>query len=279
MPTRTRTYMDVFKDAVLAVNSTEHLDWVRAHSTGILLELERLEEDPFAGSLSEVDPGWLAAIYEALSHEDEFLGEDRARLERLFEAKQTEEQQIGAAFHQALLVNLPEDLRLWRRIEPSRAAVPEQQRAILLQSLSAQGSPYAAEHLVPFGMTPLTIFQATDAIGGLVERLVRKRRLDHKLPVALSPSGNDFTGLQRLDFPTTASEVGLVTGLAEPNSVALTNWCIQAAQCKPSLFPWVSSKPLGRDGVHMTWVGEAADNLFERWGLGVTIDAAVARIG
>ena len=162
-----QNYVDLLKEVLLSVNSAEHLQLVRTHAEAILQELEHSEEDPLEGMLAEIDAGWMAQVYEALSHEDEFLGEDRELLERLFQAKQNEERDIGVAFEQALLINLPPDVLQWRGITPPRSVVPELQRAELLKSPSVEANGYAAKLLVPFGMTPLTVFEATEAIGGL----------------------------------------------------------------------------------------------------------------
>jgi predicted transcriptional regulator len=263
--TETQSYADMLGDALLSVNSAEHLQVVRTHAEAILQELEQSEEDPLEGRLAEVDAGWMARVYEALSHEDEFLGEDQELLERLFQAKQTEERDIGIAFEQALLVNLPDDVLRWKGITPLRTKVPALQEAELLKSPSVGDSVYVAEFLVPFGMTPLTVFRATEAIGGLAERLIRRGRLEPDRPIALSALNRDYAGLQQLDFSMTCSEVGLVTGLSEPNSTALTKWCIRAAQYKQTLFPWLSSDPLDEEAVRMVWAGESADNLYQRW--------------
>src|ERR1019366_9875314 len=105
-----------------------------------------------------INADWMARVYEALSHEDELLGEDQELLGRLFQASQAEERDIGAAFEQALLINLPDDVLKWEGITPRRSEVPVLLRAELLKSPSVEGIVYAAEVLVPFGMTPLTVF-------------------------------------------------------------------------------------------------------------------------
>ena len=220
----------------------------------------------------------MAQVYEALSHEDEVLGEDQQLLERLFQAKQTEEMDIGVAFEQALLINLPDDVLKWKGITPPRSEVPVLQRAELLKSPSVAGSVYAAEFLVPFGMTPLTVFRATDAIGGLAERLIRRGRLKTDRPIALSALNRDYAGHQQLNFDMTCSEVGLVKGLSEPNSTALTKWCVRAAQYKHALFPWLSSEPLGEEAVRMIWTGESAENLHQRWSGALALRASAIAV-
>lgn len=265
MQPRTQSYVDLLKEALLSVNSAEYLQLVRTNAGAILLELEQSEEDPLEGRLADVDADWMARVYEALSHEEEFLGEDQELLNRLFQAKQTEEKDIGVAFEQALLINIPDDLLKWKGITPSRSEVPALQRAELLKSPSVGGSVYAAEFLIPFGMTPLTVFRATEAIGGLAERLIRKGRLKTDRPIALSALNREYAGHQQLDFAMTCSEVGLVTDLSESNSIAVTKWCIRAAQYKKALFPWLSSEPLSEEAVGMVWTGESTENLYRRW--------------
>jgi hypothetical protein len=134
--------------------------------------------DPLEGKLQEVDPDWMAAVYEALSHEREFLDVDELT-DKLFAKQQTEEYQIGEAFEQALVVNLPDSLLRWDGI-PLPPRVSEEYRADLLKTPSVQASRYATEFLSLYGMTPLSVLWTTEAVGGLIERLIRKQELNRE---------------------------------------------------------------------------------------------------
>jgi len=263
--TSTQNHLDLLREALLSGENAELLQLVRTNAEGILRELEGSEQDPLEGRLADVDPAWMARVYEALSREEEFLGDDRRLIERLFQAKQNEERDIGRAFEQALLVNLPDDILTWKGITPPRTEVPAAQRLELLASPSVAGNRYAEESLVPFGMTPLTVFYATEAIGGLAERLIRKGRLKTGQPIGLSTLNQHHGGYQQLELAMACSEVGMTTGLSDPPSAALTGWCIRVAQYKRGLFPRFSTEPLGEDAARMTWAGETAENLFQRW--------------
>jgi len=265
---QTQNHLDLLRKALLSGENAELLQLVRTNAEGILRELEGSEQDPLEGRLADVDPAWMAQVYEALSREEEFLGDDRKLIDRLFLAKQNEEREIGLAFEQALLINLPSDVLRWKGIEPPRSEASAAQRSELFESPSVAASPYAKEFLVPFGMTPLTVFGATEAIGGLGERLIRKGRLKAGQPIALSAQNRRHRGYQQLEFTMTCSEVGMTTGLSDPQSAALTKWCIRVAQYKRELFPWFSTEPLGEDAAGMTWAGETTDNLFQRWAKG-----------
>jgi hypothetical protein len=261
----TQNYPDLLKEALLSAENAELLQLVRTNAEGILELLEGSEQDPLEGRLEDINPAWMAQVYEALSREEEFLGGDRNLIDRLFLARQNEEREIGAAFEQALLINLPEDILSWKEITPSRPEVPTAWRSERPALPSAAGSRYAEKNLFPFGMSPLTVFYATEAIGGLAERLIRRDRFTARQPIALSALNRSHGGYQQLEFAKACSEVGMTTGLSDPYSAALTGWCIRVAQYKRGLFPRFSTEPLGEDGAAMTWAGETAANLFQRW--------------
>jgi hypothetical protein len=267
-PLQIQNHLDLLREALLSADNPEFLQLIRTKAEDILRELEQSEQDPLEGRLEDVDPAWMAQVYEALSREEEFLGDDRKLIDRLFLARQNEEKEIGLAFEQALIINLPGDVLSWKGIDPPRSEASAAQRSELCESPSVAASPYAKEYLVPFGMTPLTVFYATEAIGGLAERLIRKGGLKTGQPIALSALNGQHAGYQQLEFTMTRSEVGMTTGLPDSQSAALTKWCIRVAQFKQELFPWFSAEPLGEDAVGMRWAGETTENLFQRWAKG-----------
>jgi hypothetical protein len=117
------------------------------------------------------------------------------------------------------------------------------------------------------------VFQATEAIGGLAERLIRTNRLKRDCPIALSTLNLQHGERQGIGFPMACSEVRLVTGLSEPNSAALTRWCIQAAQYKKALFPGLATEPISEDAVRLIWTELSVIDLHQRWAEAVALVA------
>jgi hypothetical protein len=272
MQTMQQTYLDLFEEALLAEGDEDRLRAVRENAAQIFAELQSADEDRFEGKLQAIDSGWIAKVYAALAREDEYLRPGEIH-DDLFEARQTEETDVGRAFEQVLIVNVPPEVLRWAPLLALSAVSAEYQSHLMAQS-SVQESPYARDYLVRVGLTPMSVLWTTDAIGGLIARLIDKHQLDATVPIILSEKNEWAAGCQHLDFARVVREVCRMADLPELQGSTLARWCIRVSAYKPLLFRFLCAKPLASDAVKLEWTGADTKNLYERWS-----QAAAARAG
>jgi RNA polymerase sigma factor (sigma-70 family) len=267
---------DLLEQVLKSPGNGELLEQVRERADEVLAALENsesfgLSEEEMRG----VDPLWVAEVYSVMSTATVERDKAFEASEALFHAHEQEEASVGVAFKETLIADLPERLQNIGRWFHSAPQVDMEQRQELMEEPSVQaGMPYS-EQLVPYGVTPLTVFYATEAISSLLDRLIRYEMIDADASVVLSTSrvetegrGNDLLSVDLL-----VDEISKVSECSEAAALALYAWSVDVAQYKPFLFSDFQASPT-EEGVSLTRTKEVYDNLFQRWGL--LINVAVA---
>lgn len=256
----------LFKEAILSPGKEKLLQTIKQRAAEIMVSLDRPEEmDISEEDLRNLDPLWVAKVYEALaatipdaeSHEIS-LELNYAHVDREFE--------IGRAYKLALIPGLPQ--RLADLASAWLVKVPEvgdDEMDDVLNSPSARGAEPYSLNLARYGVAPLTVLDATDAIARLLERCIRTGKVSGDEPIYLS----SHYGVNRGEFLNAehlADEVSRVADCREPTARVLLDWSIEVAQVKPLLFNGFVAETSRGEAVALFHTAEKQNNLYERWG-------------
>lgn len=269
---------DLLERAIKSPGNEELLGQVRERADEVLAALENSESFGLSEEeLRSVDPLWVAEVYEAMAAAAPRGDENSYAAEALFNANQEEEASIGTAFRETLLADLPEYLlRIERWFPQSAPRVDEQERRELMEEPSVRAGMPCALPLVPYGVTPLTVFYATEAVSSLLDRMMRYEMIRPDVPVALEMNRVEVEGRgsDLLNVGLLVDEIERVSECHGDIARGLYSWSVQAAQYKPFLFGGFRASPRG-EGVCLARTEDVYDNLFQRWGL--LNNVAVAR--
>jgi RNA polymerase sigma factor (sigma-70 family) len=217
--------------------------------------LEELEKQMLAG-----DPEWIAEVYGAIAGEEEFSPEDLAMMETLSQANIDQEIQIGYAFKDVLMPDLPPRLQDFRSWFKSLPEVREDERKDLNDNPVVQASRPYSEQLIPYGITPLTIFYSTEAISMLLERLRHQ---------VIPPNHAVVIGLgakpPQKQLTMVVHEIASVAECSELAAQLLLPWLVEVARYKPLLFSGFRARPIAI-GIHLVRDPKIDNKPYERWG-------------
>jgi DNA-directed RNA polymerase specialized sigma24 family protein len=265
----------LLEKALRSEGNQDLLRQVSARAQEVLAVLEKPESFGLSeNEIGQMDPLWIAEVYEALSRaSSEWEAAVAHAPEDLFYAHAGEERQIGTAFKEALIADLPDDLRdphQW--LGPTVPKVEEDEREYALKTPSAEGamlklSPQErvtseAASLADYGVTPLMVLRSTQAISFLLDRFLRKGKLDLSVPVTL-PCETIRTG-DSFDPEILVDEIRRVAECRQITADALYRWDIRVARYKPHLFERFHAEP-NEEGILLTRTENRYDDLFKRW--------------
>ena len=203
-------------------------------------------------TLRDRDNEWIARVYDALAGEEEHVSPEFEELTRqLVEVSEADLATIGAAFKQTLLPGLPTRLVKFDEFfrDLPRVSTGEFEQ-LTIESDVKEAFPESAT-LAIHGLRPSTFFYATEAVSGLLERMVR---YGHRTVPTLID-----TDLERLMM----DEVSKVTLLSEPSSTIVCKWLFSAAEYKPLLFSGFESEriPTGL----LLQAQRRSGTIYQRW--------------
>lgn len=210
---------------------------------------------------------WIAEVYEAIASGSTSAAtlapEQFAR--ELFRASQDDLASIGVAFKETLLPDLPTALV---RFEDWFGKVPrataEEHQNLLRQPDVMAAFPNSAE-LAVYGMTPSMFYFATEAVSGLLDRLIRSEMhepqfvLKANSPLEVRAEGE--TVQLRLE-----DEVEMVTECSPERAIAILTWLLRAAEYKPALFSGFEAE-LSNGRLRLRRSREKYANLYQRWSM------------
>lgn len=239
------------------------LQQVTSRAGEIVSILETLDQFEMSDDeLQRVNPLWIAEVYDALSKAVGRWEEAPQVSEKPFQAHEREEFQVGVAYRQVLIADLPHHLNDPDQWLGSVRKVSDEERDYALRAPSTQGGMPEAASLAAYGVTPLMVLRATQAVSFLLERFMRKGKLDSSAPVILIPEGQQAEG--SLNPEMLVNEVKRMAECRNETARALYNWENQVAMYKPFIFNGFLAKP--EDGtLHLYPTGERNTNLLSRW--------------
>jgi hypothetical protein len=251
----------------LSTGDEELLAKASKESSEILAAMDQADWDEVLDeeSASKLDLEWAGKVYEALAKSHVSKG-DAALFEALFEGRAMDERKIGEAF-ECLMEKVSRPTRELSSYFGSLPDVSDSRREELLSSPAVQASSHAL-NLVRWGITPITIFTATEAVALLVDRKVRRGKLSAEIPVVISKrspsSAPQNRSAQEIPFQTVKMEIRSATRCSEEASGRVLDWTIDAAQSVPFLYRGLRAQ-IHEKGISLISDKGSPEELLQRW--------------
>jgi hypothetical protein len=238
---------------------------LRARSKEVLAALDdgrsRAQLDE-AVDLRDVDPDWLAEVYEALATAE---AEVESPPEEAFCARDQDDEDIGRAIGEVLLPGLPRklnDLGRWLvlapDVDPRRVEILGSRRDVL----AAETFPSSA---LRKGVTPVVLFNAFEAMATLFHRARHKGHVSRARPLTLDCLERSLqAGPDPIRAEVVVTEVGMMSDCESDVARALCHWMIPVSWCVPRVFGSVQVS-MAPAGIELSAAGETTSNLFERF--------------
>jgi DNA-directed RNA polymerase specialized sigma24 family protein len=242
--------------AELRARSSEIVDYLDTHD----FVLPRTT----AESVGEL---WIAEVYEAIASGATSAAtlETEQFTRELFRASQQDLTSIGVAFKETLLPDLPVALVRfvdWFGTVP-RATDDEHQNLLKRPDVMA-AFPNSAG-LAVYGMTPSMFYFATEAVSGLLDRLIRAEmhgpQFVLKANTPLDVRTEEGPIQLRLE-----DEVEKVTECSPERANVMLAWLLHAAQYKPALFSGFEAE-FSNGRLALRRSRERYGNLYQRWSM------------
>lgn len=272
-PHRNLIHADTLLEQVLkSPGNQELLSQVRDNATDVLAAMENLQSFGLSeADWSGLETTWLATVYQTIAESLGYEEPEESRLSQsLSAARQEEEKSIGQAFKEVFLPSLRPSLRPgfeeWNRLFQKVSEVDREVQQELLREPSVRASLPDSKPLLAYGVTPLGIFRATEAVSSLLRRLVRYEMLSRDAAILLEPQRvetSDGSG-EALDRSLVVDEIGNVTEWRSELNEAFWPWLVKSAGYVPLIFNGFYAEPKG-EGVRLTRTEETYEDLMVRW--------------
>lgn len=244
----------------------EVLEELRANSAAALDYFADSEDSIDEARWESLDPAWVAQIYTVLAESDGHSSEDQETLEAMARASESDEARVGEAFVGALLPNLPSDLKRFNHWlgAGSVAKVAKEDVKDLRATPSVQAAGEAGEALAKLGLTPLTLYYATDAFGSLLERTMEERNVQ-AVDIKFGKDVRDIELVPAIvSREALVEEIQQMTGLDQARCENLLSWTVRAARHLPHLAYGLKASALG-DGLEVERDDREFPSVTERW--------------
>jgi len=270
---RQRTVQSLLKDTLMSADNRQLLHELAQRSNEVLAALETPAEFGISDEeVSKMSPFWIAEVYDVLSKADAEFREYQGELPDLNYAHEDEEFSLGAAYRDCLIADLPSELKTPEVWLSAVEKVDQQERDYALSTPSVRGGLEATASLAEFGVTPVMILRALQAVSYLLERFTRKGKIDPQANILLRCLANSAE--QSIDPKMLVGEIRRMAECREATARALYDWQIRVAEYKPKLFDGFNAQP-EQGGVLLTRTDEHFDNLIDRWSWSASVFTSV----
>lgn len=260
---------ELLKKVLSFPGNEELLQEVRLRAGEILGLIESESQDLIIEPQKEDGP-WIAKVYEALSPELEALPTpEQIKVEQaLFETEQNNWAAIGKAFQQTLLPDLPQELVRFGSYFANAPRASHAELEILSDEPDVKAAfPNSAE-LALFGLRPLTVFYASEAVGALLDRLLRYELIESSDLFLSGKQGDNYAPLisrrnPEISFP---EEIRRVADCHIETCGLLLRWLLEVSEYKPCVIGGFEAEPKC-EGVFLKPAPQHFNSLYERWAL------------
>jgi hypothetical protein len=247
--------------------SEQDLDMIRRNSDVILRFLDepraesffRAHEDKFTAET-------LARLYTALGVDENFDSADRELLNSFFQATADDEAQVGHAFSSVLMPNLPTRLTQFQEIFRGAPMVDMPRYRRLMSEKSVTFGGQHAGDLATFGITPVTVVEATQAVANLSRRFCDDRGIKRHGHFIMDRAERTKGYSSDVVLPRGSSveEISLTCELPRPTGERLCDWLTGVAQYTPFLYDGFEAEPTA-DELWIRRTDETLSDLYGRW--------------
>jgi RNA polymerase sigma factor (sigma-70 family) len=218
---------------------------------------------------TELDPLWTARVYEALSEVAEVpptakqLETERA----LHEVENADLTTIGKAFTQTLLPDLPIPLTRFNSFFSTLPRIDKNEYGLLADEPDVKAAFPNSADLAVFGIRPLSVFYASEAVGALFDRLLRYELIEES---DMFLSGKQ-TGVyapyltKRLPDVSIEKEIARMTDRPIGTSTLLLKWLIAVSEYKSFVFGGFEAEVGPGGGVLLKRTLREFPDLYQRW--------------
>jgi hypothetical protein len=261
-----RSPIQLLCDTLASPQDEALLSELQAHAAEVLSALES-DESMKLPEVSEQNQDWVARVYEALSLEPEvsMTPEQAASEKVLFETRKGNLEDIGKAFRETLLPDLPMDLVRFSRFFSEAPRATSEEVSLLSRDPDVQAAVPNSIDLAIFGIRPLTIFHASEAVSALLDRLLRYELINTS-DLVLSGQSEDYAQriFRRVPDISIPAEIAKITLCHPKTARLLLKWLLRVAEYKPCVFGGFEAEPK-ENGVILRPSSRQIGNLFERW--------------
>lgn len=195
-------------------------------------------------------PEWAGQVFEALAGEEPLDPEEQAAVDEQIAIKDEDDRSIGQIFRNGLVRDLDPDLRNWEGMFGQLRIVSPEEHAFLASRPDVEAASPAADLLVRFGITPLTIFYAALAVKVAVDRMVTAGKIANDDVVLLTADPDRTRDEYDVDVLPAQDVVGEIVSMSEVSSEvawAILRWLIAVAQVRAFVIPKFEAFPEGED--------------------------------
>jgi DNA-directed RNA polymerase specialized sigma24 family protein len=208
---------------------------------------------------------WIAEVYEAIASASGAPGtaETEQFAQELFRASERDLASIGLAFKETLLPDLPVQLiRFENWFGCVAQATPEEIKRLSEQADVKTAFPISAQ-LIVYGTTPSMFYYASEAVSGLLDRLVRSNMQEPPFTLSAGTPLEVRTEEGVVQLPL-EDEIDKVTECGPERAAALFAWLLRAAEYKPALFSGFEAE-FSSGRLMLRPSRERYPNLYQRW--------------
>jgi RNA polymerase sigma factor (sigma-70 family) len=262
--------LDLLNRALHSPNHQELLKDVRANAEEILDAIESGDAPTvIEQNLDSLPPEWVADVYQALFHGAGSVRDIELEDVEAVEAHEHEDTAIGTAFRDTLLADLTDDLRFPPAVG-SLPVIDEHELARLGRAPDVLAGKPESEWWLRYGIRPVTVFYATESISGLLNRYLRRKRLDQERLV-LGDESVVVSNHDVKEYPLSKllkEEISRRAECSPEIASALYSWILEVGQRKSWLFPGFEAEPgPGGSTLRLICSKKRFEQVYQRWGL------------
>lgn len=262
--------LSLLKTALQSRNDREVLKDLSNHAEEVLQALEVTDDPTIGQSFDDLPPEWVADVYqtlfEAMASKDL---ESELVASEAWEAHEGEDSAIGRAFREALLADLPDDLRFPSQVR-SLVEIGDAEQVRLGRAPDVVEGKPESEWWLKYGIRPVTVFYAQEAVSGLLNRYLRRGRLA-EAPIVLSDESPIIIGdgqNRRALSDLLREEISCRAECSPEIAAALYSWLLQVGQRKSWLFAgFEATSGPGGTTLRLTCTAERFERVYQKWGL------------
>src|ERR1035441_470346 len=263
---------ELLRRTLYSPGNEELLSNLKASAKEVLAVIESADITLSTGT--EPDGLWIARVYEALAGATEAPPTpQQLEIEQaLLEMERTDLAAIGKAFVETLLPDLPITLTRFSELFANAPRVGAEEVALLSNEPDVRAAFPNSADLALFGIRPLSVFYASEAVANLFDRLLRYGLIEES-DLFLSSKESDtyapFLAKRNLDV-SIDREIAHMTDCSVQTSAILLKWLIAVSEYKPFVFGGFEAE-LKRGGVLLKRYPKTFANLYERWAVSYAI--------
>ena len=262
------TPREILTNVIMSPGDEEKLRTLKENLEFVIQFLEQEGFDQHLEQVSKnIDSQWLSTVYSTLANDEFVSRHDETMLDFLFEASEEEDVGVSRAFSEVLLPNLPIHLKDFEcNVFRDVPRVTDDYFDWLLCTPAVQNGGSAAIELARFGLTPITLLDASHAISNLALRYYDAHSIDVCEAIILDRVGtsDNYSSSNVIERMVSIREIQLTTKLDAERASCVFDWLSGASEYVLYLFDRFECGLCG-DELQLYRTDVSIDNLFNRW--------------